>query len=518
MEGRKILKLATKLKISFIVIIVVPMTLVFMFLLALGKYRMEAIEDRYNVKVKDYLNILNTTRMLDIVTESLREYLIGLNDIGQADFEDVEFLNSVNRDFGHIPAYIIVYDNGDFIYNGMREGDADITSLLPIYTQEKDVSVSTYYVGNGDAKYLVKPMVYADNDNSVGTVYIAVETNHILPEVKIFIWEFVIACILIMIVLGSCLTLWIYKGVLKPIRNLNKATKDIIDGNLDFTIETSKNDEFGELCDSFENMRKYLKASIDENMQYDSESKELISNISHDLKTPITAIKGYVEGIMDGVADTPEKMNKYIKTIYNKANEMDRLIGELTVYSKIDTNTIPYNFIKLNVAEYFEDCLEELKMELENSSFLVSYFNYIAKDTCVMADPEQLRRVINNIIGNSLKYNDKERGVIIIRIKDQGEYVHFEFEDNGKGVSPEGLPYIFERFYRADTSRNSKKGGSGIGLSIVKKIIEVHGGTIWAFSKENTGLSIHFILKKANANERKRKDVDGDGKQKDIDS
>ena len=141
----------------------------------------------------------------------------------------------------------------------------------------------------------------------------------------------------------------------------------------------------------------------------------------------------------------------------------------------------------------------------------------------MVADPEQLKRVINNIISNSLKYNDKEEGIINIRIKDQKDFIHFEIEDNGKGVSSEELPYIFERFYRTDASRNSKRGGSGIGLSIVKKIIEAHGGTIWAFSTQGTGLSIHFILKKTDATDdyseyTYTQEVKKGGRKKDFDS
>ncbi len=226
---------------------------------------------------------------------------------------------------------------------------------------------------------------------------------------------------------------------------------------------------------------------------------------------------------MDGVADTPEKMDKYIKTIYNKANDMDRLIGELTVYSRIDTNSIPYHFVKLNVWDYFDDCIEELSTELDSKGFKLNYFNYTDKNAEVVADPEQLKRVINNIISNSLKYNDKEEGIINIRIKDQKDFIHFEIEDNGKGVSSEELPYIFERFYRTDASRNSKRGGSGIGLSIVKKIIEAHGGTIWAFSTQGTGLSIHFILKKTDATDdyseyTYTQEVKKGGRKKDFDS
>ena len=243
-------------------------------------------------------------------------------------------------------------------------------------------------------------------------------------------------------------------------------------------------------------MRKRLKDNAEEKVKYDKESKELISNISHDLKTPVTAIKGYAEGIMDGVADTPEKMERYIKTIYNKANEMDLLINELTLYSKIDTNRIPYNFNTLSVNEYFNDCAEDLSLEMESKNVEFGYFNYVASGVQVIADAEQIKRVIHNIVNNSLKYMDKSKGKINLRVKDVGDFIQVEVEDNGKGIAAKDLPNIFDRFYRTDASRNSSKGGSGIGLSIVKKIIEEHGGKIWATSREETGTTMYFVLRK----------------------
>ena len=161
------------------------------------------------------------------------------------------------------------------------------------------------------------------------------------------------------------LVYWIYRSISVPLAKLQKAARNIREGNLDFEIHQESEDEIGQLCQDFEEMRLRLKANAEEKVAFDRENKELISNISHDLKTPITAIKGYVEGIMDGVADTPEKMDRYIKTIYNKANEMDLLINELTLYSKIDTNRIPYNFTTISARDYFEDCAEDLHMELE---------------------------------------------------------------------------------------------------------------------------------------------------------
>lgn len=289
---------------------------------------------------------------------------------------------------------------------------------------------------------------------------------------------------------------WIYRSIASPLVKLKNATKNIKEGNLDFELEVEGDDEFAELCQDFEEMRKRLKANAEEKIILDKENKELISNISHDLKTPITAVKGYVEGIMDGVADTPEKMDRYIRTIYNKTNEMDHLINELTFYSKIDTNRIPYTFSKIRVTDYFNDCAEELQLELEVKGVDLVYANYVDDSVLVIADGEQIRRVIHNIVTNSTKYMNKEHGIIQLRVKDVGDFIQVEIEDNGKGIAAKDLPNIFDRFYRTDFSRNSSKGGSGIGLSIVKKIMEDHGGKVWATSKEGIGTIMYFVLRK----------------------
>ena len=295
---------------------------------------------------------------------------------------------------------------------------------------------------------------------------------------------------------ASALIFWIYRTVSLPLAKLQAAARNIKEGNLDFEIKNETNDEIGQLCQDFEEMRLRLKANAEEKVAYDKENKELISNISHDLKTPITAIKGYVEGIMDGVADTPEKMDRYIKTIYNKANEMDLLINELTFYSKIDTNRIPYNFTTISAKQYFGDCAEDLFMELEAKGVQFRYRNYLETDSKVIVDPEQLRRVISNIVGNSVKYMDKSDPSITMDLKDVGDFVQIELGDNGKGIAAKDLPNIFDRFYRTDASRNSSKGGSGIGLSIVKKIVEEHGGKIWATSEEGVGTTMYFVIRK----------------------
>ncbi|NBK92048.1 sensor histidine kinase [bacterium 1XD21-13] len=315
-------------------------------------------------------------------------------------------------------------------------------------------------------------------------------------EVEALFLDMTLTIVLLLIFTSLLLTAWIYKSMVTPIHHLQMATKNITEGNLDFEMPAGGDDEIGELCTDFEEMRRRLKESAEEKVESERQNKELISNISHDLKTPIAAVKGYVEGLMDGVADTPEKQEKYIRTIYNKANDMDRLINELSFYSKIDTNRIPYTFEKINVNAYFADCIEELSIELEEQNIELSYSNYVDENVLVIADAEQIKRVINNIVGNSVKYIDKSKGRVNIRVKDVGDFIQVEIEDNGKGIAAKDLPQIFDRFYRADVSRNSSKGGSGIGLSIVKKIIEDHGGQVWATSKEQTGTVMYFVLRK----------------------
>ena len=362
--------------------------------------------------------------------------------------------------------------------------------LLPLLL----FSASLYGFSQTQAKHVQESSSQASDSSQM--VYDISLPQSSSSQVKLMTKDMILTATIILVFTALSVGLWIYRSIAVPLVKLKKATKNIKEGNLDFVLEVEGNDEFSQLCQDFEEMRKRLKESTEEKILMDKENKELISNISHDLKTPITAVKGYVEGIMDGVADTPEKMDRYVRTIYNKTNEMDHLINELTFYSKIDTNRIPYTFSKLNVEDYFSDCAEELGLEMETRGIELVYANYVEKGVQIIADGEQIRRVIHNIVSNAIKYMEKPRGIIQLRVKDVGDFIQVEIEDNGKGIAAKDLPYIFDRFYRTDVSRNSSKGGSGIGLSIVKKIMEDHGGKVWATSRLGIGTIMYFVLRK----------------------
>ncbi len=488
------MKLKTKLMISFCCIIILPTLLFIVFGITLVQYQVMAVRYRYGIEASVSDLMPGSVRLLDRMMQQIQ------NELNEKKRDELEFfwddtaLKQYCEEHAGDSIDFIVLRNGtlffetDHIHEELKEEFRSEMQLM-------DEEMSVRYIS--DENMFIYPLLNMERENgSRQSLYAVVEADQWLPQLKVLVVQSIFAIIFVLILTASVFTIWVYRSVVRPINVLKDAAGKIKDGNLNFHINANEEDELGSLCVAFEEMRQRLKESAEAKVQFDEESKVLISNISHDLKTPITAIKGYVEGIMDGVADTPQKLDRYVKTIYNKAIDMDRLIDELTFYSKIDTNRIPYNFNKISVNNYFEECAQEVGMDLESRNIRFQYANYVDEPVMIIADPEQLQRVINNIIGNSVKYFDKPRCYINMRLRDVGDFIQVEIEDNAKGIAQKDLPYIFDRFYRTDSSRNSSKGGSGIGLSIVRKIIEDHGGKIWATSKEGTGTVMYFVLRK----------------------
>ena len=235
---------------------------------------------------------------------------------------------------------------------------------------------------------------------------------------------------------------------------------------------------------------------VSEQEESESMLREMLGNITHDLKTPLTAIRGYSQGILDGVAATPERMNKYVTTIRNKADDMAGLVDELSLFAQIYKNDIEYRRSEVEVNDFISRCMGNLALDLETRHIDFLYRNDVEKGTLLYIDEEKVKRVFYNIVGNAYKYIDKDAGMIYIRVEGGEHVIWIHIQDNGTGIEESELPFIFDRFYRTDSSRNSKTGGTGLGLAIAKKVIEDHGGEIYAESEKGKGTKISFSLPK----------------------
>ena len=457
--------------------------------------QMDSIKESYDIESGTIEVFTNPIQIFNRITRGVYNEIKLIALRSPEKLEDVEFIKELNSEIKNKYSFITVRKNGEYIYTGDEEKLSKVSNSLPdfgVYGSDVDGGI---YIG-GKNPFLVKAQDFYFSDGEEGTILVLTDLNVLVPQIKSLVIQGIISFLIILSLTAFVLILWIYRSILRPLNVLRIATNQIREGDLDYKVVSYSEDEIGELCNDFEKMRIRLKNLIEAQLKYEEDIKELISNISHDLKTPLTAIKGYAEGLNDGVADTKEKQEKYLKTISSKANDMSVLVDELSYYAKIDSDTVPYSFKGVSLQEYFNDCIEDLKLDTEIKNTEIILNNYVDSSVYVVADGEQLKRVIHNIVGNSVKYLDKEKGLIQIRIRDIGEYVQLEIEDNGSGIGKDELPFIFERFYRADASRNSKKGGSGLGLAIAKKVIEDHSGQIWAESETGKGTTIIFTLKK----------------------
>ncbi len=473
--------------------------------------QVRSIESTYNIPTTAWQVLSEPIQILNLMTRTDYNELCTMAERHPEKFEDKTELNKINDALLQKYSFLLVKKGNEASFVGNENIYEKISENIPELSDFQATYDGGTYIGGNNA-VLVKTGSFYFSDGDKGYFYIITDVNTLIFKLRRGVFRGVLFSVMAIVATAIVLVWWLYRGFFKPINLLRLATKHIKNGDLDYKVVTTTEDEIGLLCEDFDEMRVHLKNEMDTRIAYEQDLRELITNISHDLKTPLTAIKGYSEGLLDGVADTPEKQQKYLNTIIAKANDMTLLVDELSCYAKIDTGSMPYHFENVNVNEYFGDCIEEKRSELEFKNFELSYSSAVLDNVEVSADCEQMKRVVNNIIENAIKYRSAERdGKIFVRLTEEpdGEFVRVEIEDNGKGIPASALPHIFERFYRADTARNTKTGGTGLGLAIVSKIIQEHGGKIWAKSEENVGTCIGFTLKKAKnkRNDDKNEDV-----------
>ena len=287
------------------------------------------------------------------------------------------------------------------------------------------------------------------------------------------------------------LTKFVFSKINQPLETLVNGVHQISDGNLDYRISYDTNDEFKSVCEDFNSMANRLKISVDEVQKNEQNRNEMLAGISHDLRTPLTSIKNYIKGLRDGIAKSSEKEQEYLDVIYRKSCEMEGLIDQLFLFSKLETGNLPFHFKSVSIQNYIVTLLDSLESDLRNNHAEIN----LASDCQVqkvLIDGEQMRRVISNILYNSVKHNKGKEIHIVVTLYQERNRIFIKIKDDGTGVAEEQISRLFDSFYRGDEARSNPSSGSGLGLSIAKMIVTVHGGKITA--ENDNGLSIIIEL------------------------
>ncbi|WP_345240727.1 HAMP domain-containing sensor histidine kinase [Pontibacillus salipaludis] len=287
-------------------------------------------------------------------------------------------------------------------------------------------------------------------------------------------------------------TTYISRTVLTPLKQIYQATEEMRSGNLDYPIQYKKRDEIGRFIQGFNVMRQHVKDSFTKQKQYEDARKQLIASISHDLRTPLSSIKGYVEGLRDGVVRNEEMKQRYLQVIHDKTTHLDHLIEDLFEFSKSEADQLAMEKEVVNVAHYFEKQLAKYQFDLQKQEVELSY-TIEAQPRSIVLDPFRIEQVMSNLIDNACRYGSN-RIMIDVRPDQSERNIVIRVEDNGQGIDKEDLPYIFSSFYRAEKSRSTKYGGSGLGLSIVKSIVKAHDGEVDVESESGQGSAFIITL------------------------
>lgn len=313
--------------------------------------------------------------------------------------------------------------------------------------------------------------------------------------------------IIIVFITNSFLTRMVFRSIMTPIENLVNGVHEIRDGNLNYRIVYEKKDEFEPICSDFNEMASRLSEMVIGRQKDEQNRRELIAGISHDLRTPLTSIKAYVEGLEKGVATTPEVQQKYLNTIKNKTGDLEYIINQLFLFSKLDTGEFPLNLECINIGDAISEMIEYLTEEYKDQGLHV-LISQAAENVYCNVDIVQFRNVLQNIFGNSVKYKKKDEVTVTIFSSELEEEVLIKISDNGPGISESATDKLFDVFYREDPSRKNSHSGSGLGLAITAKIIERFDGSIMAENNSESGLSIIIRLPKVKETENYEKNTD----------
>ncbi|MCR6545531.1 sensor histidine kinase [Dehalobacterium formicoaceticum] len=474
MNLKKRLLLANFMTAAFPLVITVLLTLIFLFFY--GK-----LFDP-NLSIDRYQQLSNIEQQFFHHQQNLLE---GRPETIEEEGNQQQLLDQLER----IDGELVILKNDQLLFSSGDFTQIDVAKL----SQAENPLGSNDQVMINNISYMVRSVQLNYPDGALAQVILMAPVPDTALSLNVVLSFMVLVFLISLIITNFFISQQLSQTILQPIQHLQQAAGEISKGNLEQEILAEGDQELQELCRDLEMMRIKLKELIHNQLRYEDNRKMLITSMSHDLKTPITSIKGYVEGILDGVANNPEKIKKYLNTIVLKADQVDQLIDDLLLFSKLDLNQIPFQLERVTISDYLKSVLAEHELELERKKIKLFYHNDLDQEQFIFLDREKMKRVVMNILDNAAKYVPEGYGEIHVRLRETNTGVIIEFRDNGAGIREKDLPFIFDRFYRGDQARTDRK-GSGLGLAIGKQIVEGHQGRIWAVPATEGGTSIMISL------------------------
>ena len=389
---------------------------------------------------------------------------------------------------------VVVMENDNIIYN--NEG----FTILEIKEMLMNLSIENHYYEHESNRYRIHDENFTMQDGNnyrIMTLNQMINVGEYYRSLLIFVF---ITFLIVFVIASFIVQRQNMRNIIIPITDLTKEMEKLRIGELEIAITDKGYGEIRELGTAIEQLRLQLKNSIYYQQRVDENRKFLISSISHDLKTPVTSIRGYIDGVLDGVADTDEKKQYYLSKAIEKTKMINTMIEDLLLYSKLDLNQMTFEKDKVHIVKYIESCIEDSSEDFLRENKRIIFENKLSTTSFAMIDVEKFKRVVQNIMDNAKRNIETQTGQLKIMLRETNSSVIIEFKDNGKGINNQDLPHIFERFYRADTAREVK-GSSGLGLAIAKQIVEGLGGRIWAISENGQGASMIISLKKVKKEE-----------------
>lgn len=299
-----------------------------------------------------------------------------------------------------------------------------------------------------------------------------------------------IGAIAVILSLASFFTKRMNRMVMEPLDELVKGANRIKSGNLQEEIYYQGEREFEHVCQTFNDMQQTILADQEQRIRDEKARTDMVTGISHDLRTPLTSVQGYIKGVLDEVAETPEKKEKYLRTAYESTVEMNVLLQKLFDFSRMESGQMPFCMVKADLAEFTAAYVARKEKTFDKERLQFHLYREKEDMPEILMDVDQIRRIFDNLLENSQKYAQRESLHIEIRIFLEGRDVVLSWKDNGEGVPREKLDRIFDKFYRCDESRTEK--GSGVGLYVVKYIMEYHQGQVKAENEKGLKITLRF--------------------------